>query len=213
MAMSFKTLPGITDIDGNTYSIIQIGTQTWLGENLKTTKHNDGTALPLVKDSIAWSNLTTPGYCWYNNNVATNKATYGALYNWYTVNTGKLCPIGWHVPSNGEWITLTTFLGGESVAGGKLKETGTTHWESPNTGATNESGFTSLPGGGRNSGGLSDSQNGTFAAVRWTGTWWTSSEFTNHYVYGWVMKYNQSNVQYTNLFQKTMGCSVRCVKN
>jgi len=108
----------VTDIDGNVYHIVAIGTQVWMAENLKTTKYNDGTFIPLVTDSTAWGNLSTPGYCWYNNDAATYKNTYGALYNWFTVNTGKLSPKGWHIPSDTEWETLITYLGGESLAGG-----------------------------------------------------------------------------------------------
>jgi len=111
--ISFKTLTSgatgtVTDADGNIYNTVTIGTQTWMVENLKVTKYNDGTAIPLVTDNTAWSNLTTPGYCWYNNDAATNKNTYGGLYNFYTVNTGKLAPTGWHVPpmQNGQqWKT------------------------------------------------------------------------------------------------------------
>ena len=134
-----------TDIDGNVYHTVTIGTQIWMVENLKTTRYNDGSPIPFVTDSSSWSNLTTPGYCWYNNDT-TNKNTYGALYNWFAVNTGKLAPTGWHVPTDDEWTTLTTYLGGESIAGGKLKETGTTHWRTPNAGATNEIGFTASSG-------------------------------------------------------------------
>ena len=140
---------GVTDYDGNHYSSVLIGSQIWMAENLKTIKYNDGTAIPLVTDATEWSNLTTHGYCWYNNDEATYGDTYGALYNWYTVETGNLCPTGWHVPTDAEWTELIDYLGGESVAGGKLKETGTTHWNSPNPGATNETGFTTLPGGYR----------------------------------------------------------------
>jgi len=140
--------PGLVDIDGNVYHTVKIGTQVWMAENLKTTKFNDGTVIPLVTDSIAWSNLKTPGYCWYDDSDSY-KATYGALYNWYAVNTGKLAPTGWHVPTDSEWTVLTTFLGGTNVAGGKLKDTGTAYWDSPNTGATDEYGFTALPGGCR----------------------------------------------------------------
>jgi uncharacterized protein (TIGR02145 family) len=138
----------VTDIDGNAYNIVTIGGQAWMKENLKVTKYKDGTTIPLVTATGAWVALTTPGYSFYNNSVTGG--VYGALYNWYTVNTGKLCPTGWHVPSTTEWTTLETFLGGASVAGGKLKETGTSKWFSPNTGATNETGFTALPGGARN---------------------------------------------------------------
>ncbi|MGB4293792.1 MAG: FISUMP domain-containing protein, partial [Bacteroidales bacterium] len=99
----------MNDVDGNRYKVIMIGNQLWMAENLRTTKYNDGTPIPLVTDNTAWSNLTSPGYCWYDNN-STNKDTYGALYNWYTVNTGKLCPSGWHVPSDDEWTIMQNYL-------------------------------------------------------------------------------------------------------
>lgn len=136
----------VLDTDGNIYHTVVIGNQVWIVENLKTTRYNDGTSIPLVTGNTEWINLTTPGYCWYDNDI-TNKETYGALYNWYAVQTNKICPAGWHVPSDSEWTALTDFLGGESTAGGKLKEAGTMHWDSPNTGATDESGLTLLPGG------------------------------------------------------------------
>ena len=107
----------VTDVDGNTYKTVIIGTQVWMAENLKTTKYNDGIQIPLVTDPITWINLKSAAYCWYNNDLATNKNIYGAIYNWLVVNTGKLCPIGWHVPSDTEWTTLTTFLGGELING------------------------------------------------------------------------------------------------
>src|SRR5450759_4787246 len=115
----------VKDIDGNVYKTVTIGKQVWMVENLKTTKYNDGITIPLVIDNTAWTDLITPKYSWFNNDIA-NKEVYGALYNWYTVNTNKLCPKGWHIPTDEEWTTLTTYLGGEGVAGGKLKETGTT---------------------------------------------------------------------------------------
>ena len=121
----------VTDIDGNVYNTVTIGTQVWLKENLRTTKLNDGTEIPYVTSGGIWAGLSTPGYCYYDNSWS-NAITYGALYNWHTVNTGKLCPTGWHVPSNEEWETLITYLGGDSLVGGKLKETGTAFWESPN---------------------------------------------------------------------------------
>lgn len=150
------TSPKATDIDGNTYPTITISwnkstgsnSQTWMVENLKTTKYNDGTPIQLVTDNVQWINLTSPAYCWYNNDEKIYKNTYGALYNWYVVGTGKLCPKGWHVPSNAEWTTLIYFVGGPGVAGGKLKEQGTTHWKD-NLGATNSIGFSALPAGQR----------------------------------------------------------------
>jgi uncharacterized protein (TIGR02145 family) len=117
-------------------------------ENLKTTKYNDGTSIVLVPDYNAWQNADYGAYCFYDNNNE-NKSIYGALYNWNAVNSGKLCPPGWHVPTQAEWETLRNFLGSVATAGAKLKETGTSHWQSPNTGATDEYGFKALPGGER----------------------------------------------------------------
>jgi uncharacterized protein (TIGR02145 family) len=138
----------VKDVDGNIYHTVTIGTQVWMAEDLKTTRYNDGTAIPYVAGDLEWKNLRSAAYCWYNNDVS-NKTVYGALYNWYTTNTGKLCPLGWHVASNSDWETLINYCGGWEVAGGKLKESGTVHWEAPNIGATNEFGFIALPGGGR----------------------------------------------------------------
>jgi uncharacterized protein (TIGR02145 family) len=151
-----------------------------MAENLKTTKYNDGKAIPLVTDNVAWTNrdsiaLTTPAYYWYDND-STTKKTYGALYNGYAVKTDQLCPTGWHVPDDAEWSDLTTYLGGEDVAGGKLKETGTDHWQSPNKGATNESGFTALPGGYR-------TMNGKFNYINGGSGWWSSTKYNS--IYAW----------------------------
>jgi uncharacterized protein (TIGR02145 family) len=201
----------VIDIDGNVYHSVTIGTQVWMVENLKTTKYNDGTSIPLVTDSTAWElsgYLSTPGYCWYNDAV-TYKNTYGALYNWFTVNTGKLAPAGWHVPTDAEWTTLTTYLGGDSVAGRKIKETGTTHWNSPNTGATNESGFTGLPAGGRDyyfGGG------GSFYSLGHAGFFWSSSQDGTYYAWYRYLDYGHASVgRYTN--DKGSGFSVRCLKD
>ena len=139
----------VEDIDGNVYRTIIIGTQVWLAENLKTTHFNDGTPIPFVEDQLAWYELGAPGACLYKNDESANRNTYGALYNWYTVDTGLLCPAGWHVPSDEDWTILINYLGGEEVAGGMMKEEGVAHWISPNTGATNSSGFTALPAGYR----------------------------------------------------------------
>jgi uncharacterized protein (TIGR02145 family) len=198
--------PGtVTDIDGNVYHTITIGKQVWMVENLKTTKYNDGTSIPLITDGTVWANSTTPGYCWYNNDAATYKTTYGALYNWYAVNTGKLCPTGWHVPTDAEWTTLTDYLGGEGVAGEKLKEAGTTHWQSPNTGATNETGFTALPGGFR-------SFSGAFNYFGDIGFWWSSTEYSTNDAWHRVMYYDISDVSRLNN-SKSFGFSVRCLRD
>jgi uncharacterized protein (TIGR02145 family) len=141
----------VKDIDGNIYHTIKIGTQVWLKEDLKTTRYNDGTAIPYVTNDTEWVNLKTGAYRRCNNDDS-NKAIYGALYNWYTLDNGKLCPSGWHIPLDNEWEALIDYCGGWEIAGGKLKEAGTQHWDAPNVGATNESGFTALPFGGHGHG-------------------------------------------------------------
>jgi uncharacterized protein (TIGR02145 family) len=199
-----KDGPTVNDIDGNVYHTITIGTQVWMMENLKTTKYNDGTPIPLVSDSSVWAALTTPGYCWYNNDAAANKATYGAMYNWYAVGTGKLAPTGWHVPTDDDWSTLTTYLGGESIAGGKLKESGKANWVDDN--ADNCVGFTALPGGYR-------TDNGMFLNQTSNGFWWTSTEYD--WSAGWYrsMFYGDTKTVRDYLFFKVSGFSVRCVKD
>ena len=137
-------------------------------QNLKTTSYNDGTAIPLVTDLNIWYILGTPGYCWYNDSIQY-KNLYGALYNWYTVNTGKLCPTGWHIPTYIEWDTLMNYLGGLNIAGGALKST--TGWNSPNIGATNSSGFTALPGG------IIDQNDGGFGEKGIVGFWWAAQYY------------------------------------
>jgi len=196
----------VTDIEGNVYNTVTIGTQVWMAENLKTTKFNDGTAIPLVTtDNDLWFNLTNPAYCWYNNDESTYKATYGAMYNWYTVNTGKLCPAGWHIPTDAQWTTLTTYLGGEATAGSKLKETGTSHWLSPNLGATNETGFTAIPGGYRN-------YIGIFYSIGNSGNWWSSTENSTTYAWYWSMITAGYGIGRTYLFKQD-GLSVRCLQD
>jgi uncharacterized protein (TIGR02145 family) len=195
----------VKDNDGNVYKTVTIGSQVWMAENLKTTKYNDGTAIPLVADDKAWEALSTPAFCWYNKDATTNKNTYGALYNWYTVNTNKLCPRGWHVPADAEWTTLTTSLRGENVAGGKLREAGTTHWEKPNTEATNESGFTALPSGYRNN-------HGAFANIGFFGFWWSATEYVPTAAWCRSMGCTGSNV--LRIFSlKKNGYSVHCIKD
>lgn len=194
----------MTDIDGNTYKTVTIGTQTWMAENLKVTKYNDGTSIPIVSDSAAWSVLTTGAYCNYENEQCS-VAIYGRLYNWYAVNTGKLCPTGWHVPTDTEWTTFINYLGGEDAAGGKLKEIGIAHWQSPNEGATNESGFTALPSGFRGF-------NGTFGNIGYSGLWWSATNDDANKAWLRDMFYGNSVVNRSNRY-KGNGFSVRCVKD
>ncbi|HEY3369663.1 MAG TPA: FISUMP domain-containing protein [Prolixibacteraceae bacterium] len=203
--LNFKTESEIvTDIDGNIYHTETIGTQVWMVENLKATKYNDGQSIRNVTDALAWEGLTDGAYCWYNNNRDYYNL-YGALYNWHTVNTGKLAPKGWHVPSDTEWTTLANFLGGESIAGGKLKETGMAHWESPNTGASNSNGFTALPGGNRNYAGI-------YSSMGDYGWWWSSTETNSddasiRYIYFDYLSLDSS------ARNKGVGFSVRCIKD
>jgi uncharacterized protein (TIGR02145 family) len=195
----------LKDIDGNVYKTVTIGKQVWMVENLKTTKYNDGKTIPLVSDNAAWTDLSTPAYCWNNNSATANKNTYGALYNWYTINTNKLCPKGWHVPTNAEWTTLTTYLGGEGVAGGKLKETGTTHWKRPNTVATNSSGFTARAGGGRY-------EDGKFYDLGSKGYWWSSTEEGEANAWCFELQYAIRSINRLGS-KKPAGWSIRCLRN
>jgi uncharacterized protein (TIGR02145 family) len=195
----------VKDADGNVYHTVTIGTQVWMVENLKTTKYNDGTPIPHVVSDEDWDRLLTPGYCWYNNDT-TYKNTYGALYNWFAVNTGKLAPTGWHVATDQEWTTLTNYLGGETVAGGKMKSTGTTLWKSPNQGATNTIGFTAVPGGFRSGGG------GQFGAKGESGIWWSSSANGADDAWDWHVHWYDIEVGRTDLNQRH-AFSVRCVRN
>jgi len=196
----------LADIDGNIYNMVTIGSQVWMVENLKVTKYNDGTIIQLVTDYNEWINLTTGAYCWYDN-ILTNKNPYGALYNWYTVNTGKICPLGWHVPTINEWTALITFLGGPGVAGGKLKESGTEHWTSPNLGATNESGFTAI-GSGYRSG--NPSINFTLFGIG--AYWWSSSESAEEMALGRSL-WNGGAGSEQIFTEKYYGFSVRCIKD
>ncbi|MDK2978299.1 MAG: hypothetical protein PWP52_1013 [Bacteroidales bacterium] len=217
---SFTTLYGIvTDYDGNTYNTVQIGNQIWMAENLKTTNYANGTAIPLVTDNTAWVNLgdnnTDDAYCYYNNDA---NSQYGALYTWAAAMNSATsssanpsgiqgaCPDGWHLPSDAEWTELTDYLGGASVAGDKMKEIGTTHWISPNTGATNESGFTALPGGYRSSSG------GSFGYAGGGGYWWSSTEYNSTSAYFRDLDYDYAGVGRFGT-SKSFGFSVRCIKD
>jgi uncharacterized protein (TIGR02145 family) len=196
---------------------VTICSQVWATKNLDVTTYSDGTVIPQVTDPTAWANLTTGAWCYYNNDAANN-ATYGKLYNWYAavgiydaasladpILRKKLAPTGWHVPTDAEWSNLTTCLGGVALAGGKMKETGTTHWYSPNTGATNSSGFTGLPGGYRG-------YNGAFYFIGDYGSWWSSSESATANAWGRSLSYNNGTVSRA-FSNKTSGFSVRCLRD
>jgi len=204
---TFYTDPvSIQDIDKNTYNVIRIGSQVWLKENLKTTHFNDGTPIQLVELFSEWSSLTTNGYCLYENH-ASNKDVYGAIYNWYAVETGKLCPAGWHVPSDDENLALEDFLLGRDVAGGKLKERETTHWIFPNTGASDEVGFTALPGGWR-------TESGTFDYLGLYGYWWTASEPSLYPNNAWFRRIQyDSETAFRSYWNEKTGMSIRCIKD
>jgi uncharacterized protein (TIGR02145 family) len=184
---------------------VSIGTQIFTNSNLDVTTYRDGTEIPEVTDPTAWAALTTGAWCYYANNTA-NGVIYGKLYNWYAVNDVRgLAPLGYHVPSDAEWTTLTTYLGGESVAGGKMKSTGTSLWTSPNTDATNSSGFSGLPGGFR-------FNNGPFYFIGNYGYWWSSSESDTPSAWYRTLNYNNGGA-YRGNFYKTDGVSVRLIKD
>jgi uncharacterized protein (TIGR02145 family) len=210
----------ISDIDGNTYNTVLIGTQCWTKENLKVTKYNDGTVIPLNNTntsgtvSTVWQGLTTGAYTVYDNesNTGANATNYGFLYNWFAAAgiitnggspTKNICPTDWHVPTDTEWTALTDSIGGTSVAGGKMKSIGTTYWNSPNTDATNESGFSALPGGGR-------SYDGSFVVIRNYAFFWSTSEKVNPNAWGRWLTHNSSYVDRVFCF-KSVGSSVRCL--
>ncbi len=192
------------DIDGNVYDAITIGTQIWMKQNLNVTHYRNGDSIPNVTDNTAWTNTLTGAYCNCLND-SINSITYGRLYNWYTVvDSRNLCPTGWHVPSNTEWnVLVEDYLGGNGIAGGKLKEAGVLHWQSPNTSATNETGFTALPGGYRYSIGGSLGNHGY---------WWSSTESSLTFAINRIMSYSSSNAT-NNYYNKFIGCSVRCLKD
>lgn len=193
----------LTDADGNSYKTILIGTQTWMAENLKTTIFNDGSPIPEVTSNTEWSSLVTPAYCWYNNNKSDFFEAYGALYNGYAINTGKLCPTGWHVPEDDELVTFTLYQGfnEDGPYAGRIKEAGTAHWRSPNKGATNESGLTAMPGGARG-------ENGHFDNLGNHGYYWKSGSGNAFEIFFW------SDVFLPNVGPPiNSGMSVRCIKD
>jgi uncharacterized protein (TIGR02145 family) len=193
-----------TDIDGHVYRTVKIFDQWWMAENLKVAHYRNGEAIPNVADKAAWSTLTSGAYCEYDND-SSNSSSYGYLYNWYAVNDNRgVAPTGWHVPGDAEWQILVDCLGGNAVAGGKMKEAGTVHWISPNTSATNESGFSAVPGGWRDIVG-SFSDMGCRAHV------WSSTENGSNNAWHYGLNYGGSDV-YRGDDSKLDGFSIRCVR-
>ncbi|HYK45339.1 MAG TPA: fibrobacter succinogenes major paralogous domain-containing protein [Parafilimonas sp.] len=199
-----------TDVVAGKYAHVNIGSQVWMTNNLDVTHYRNGDKIPQVKDATKWAALTTGAWCWFNNDSAIG-AVYGRLYNWYAVHDPRgLAPLGWHVPSDLEWNTLSTYLGGDSVAGGKMKTTGiyeegSGRWHKPNLGATNSSGFSALPGSLRYN-------DGSFSIIGYYGRWWSStkSSATNSWdrsLNTWVEDLGRSSDN------KQFGFSVRCIKD
>lgn len=192
----------VTDIEGNIYKTVTIGTQVWMAENLKTTRYNDNKVIINLTYNAAWSSQKGGAYCWYNNNIY-NKARYGALYNYCAiVDSSNLCPTGWHVPTDEEWTYLITYLGGFSEAGGKLKSA---NWPEDGPYANNSSGFTALPGGYRDI-------SGSFFNFSFVGFWWSFTECDPKTAMCYILSYGYSDIL-SNRSSKELGLSVRCIKN
>lgn len=202
---TLKVYQTMTDQEGNIYKTIQIGTQVWMAENLRTARYRDGSMIPIIYNDLVWDNTTKGAYCQYENNDSIAAAN-GHLYNWYAVSDSRiLAPPGWHIPTEAEWETLAGFLGGDLTAGGKLKERGVVHWNIPNTGATNQSGFCALPCGARG-------EVGQFCFLGTMGLWW-SSDFNNSGTANLRGVSNNSAHLLKNSYSKEYGFSVRCVKD
>jgi len=216
---TIRNFVGVKDVDNNRYETVAIGTQEWMAANLRVAHYNDGTPIPLVTDGQTWQdsyNAGDPAYTWYDyGNYGTpdyGAPEYGALYNWYAIDTlsngnKNVCPLGWHVPSDNDWTILTDYLGGLDVAGAKIKETGLGHWNSPNTGATNESGFLGLPGGYRPT-----IKSSPFSDLGYTSYWWSSS--AKDIIIAWhrTLVYNHDDF-FRNDSDKGHGMSVRCLRD
>lgn len=196
----------VTDYDGNIYHIIKIGTQIWMLENLKVTHYRNGVPIPNVYDDKKWSASPAGAYCLVNNDSAEYKKTYGVLYNFYAVsNKNKLCPEGWHIPTETECMTLINYLGGEEIAGGKIKDNSSNLWKSKGIHATNESGFSGLPAGGRG-------RLGSAGDVGYYATWWSSTSYDSLYAWHWGLYPDKASIR-SNPGHKASGFSVRCLKD
>ncbi len=207
----------VTDSNGNTYKTVKIGEQWWMAENLRVTNYSDGTTIPEVIDDQDWRTLTTDAMCWYNSSYIQYGVDYGGLYNWHAVHKGKLCPDGWHVPTDEEWQQLERYLGMSAEEakglgwrgtdeGGKLKASDTTYWHSSNPGSTNSTGFTALPGGYRNN------YNGSFGFITGVGYYWTASSSNSNFAWYREFGFHENRIQ-RSYFDFKYGFSVRCVKD
>lgn len=199
-----KEAEPVSDVDGNTYKTVQIGYQTWMAQNLRTTKLRNGESLEKVSDNTSWVQSTEPSFCWYNNNPDL-KNVYGALYNGYVLSE-DVCPSGWRIPSSADWEELQTFLGNNLNIGGKLKETGINHWKDPNYKATNLTGFTALPGGIRNP------YDGMFYDLEYWGYWWENSYNPDSDMPNYKALTNEEQALISGSTDKTAGMSIRCIK-
>jgi uncharacterized protein (TIGR02145 family) len=196
-------VPTVTDVNGNIYNTVKIGNQCWMKENYKAINYSDSQPVSHFQDSMSWVSAGVGAYCYYNNDSAQYADEYGALYNFYAIESGTLCPEGWKVPQILEWLILTDYLGGDHVAGGKMKEAGTDYWLAPNTGATNQSGFTALPGGIR----LGDDSN--FTAMNEGGAWWMNYDDGDTFL---LYTSYDSDSLFSEGATRQFGVSVRCVK-
>jgi uncharacterized protein (TIGR02145 family)/uncharacterized repeat protein (TIGR02543 family) len=197
----------IMDKSGNIYDTIKIGNQVWMMENLKTNNYNDSTLINFVTDSATWCNSSTQGFCWYDNSYLYPN-DYGFLYNWNAVNSGKLAPAGWHIPTDSEWSVLVVNIGSvgaDWMAGGALKEVDTFYWAPPNTGATNSTGFSARGGGSRDDA-------AAFSEIKTNGYWWSATEADNLTAWLRSISYSGQFLGRSNVSKK-YGCSVRCIRN
>jgi uncharacterized protein (TIGR02145 family) len=208
---------GVKDIDGNSYKTVVLGTQEWMAENLKVTKYNNGTAITFIKDTNQWIYNKSGAYCNYANNDSIG-AIYGKLYNWYAVDTKKLCPTGWHSPSESDWTQLSNYLGGETGLGEKLREIELKHWLAPDnytTTATNSSLFSALPGGLRLGEMKPDNQNKiNFIGLTYSGYWWSTETINYSSDKARVFIIDKNNGTYNSSnYLKSSGLSIRCLKD
>jgi len=205
----------VIDFDGNIYGTVQIGDQIWMAENLKVSHYNNGDPIPTNYDGSSWTNLSTGSYCIYDN-ITSNSNTYGYLYNWFAIDTDNLAPEGWHIPSEEEWLELIGNIeGGSHIVGGKIKSTGTIEegnglWYSPNTGATNESGFTAFPSGSRR-GSENLYPQGVYRKIGSSCFFWSSNSNNFDGLY-FNLDYDNSEITSSYNYKNT-GISIRCIKD